>query len=153
MVRNCSFLSIIVSKHYFLNGNQVWQTFFVKTTHTNSCQYPIINYPVLDYIEEPPSREFEVEVCDCFIGVLLAFNLQFKDANSNVLVDTLSRRVSVKTFMEKILLLLNREEDPTTIIEVLYQYIRGPEVSINQAYSHIILCLLVRNGILLPKLF
>ena len=83
----------------------------------------------------------------------MAYNLQFKDANSNVLVDTLSRRVSVKTFMEKILLLLNREEDPTTIIEVLYQYIRGPEVSTNQAYSHIILCLLVRNGILLPKLF
>jgi hypothetical protein len=89
-----------------------------------------------DYIEEPPSREFEVEVCDVFIGVLLAFNLQFKDANSNVLVDTLSRRVSVKTFMEKILLLLNREEDPTTIIEVLYQYIRGPEGSTNQVYSH-----------------
>ena len=77
-----------------------------------------------------------MEVCDCFIGVLLAFNLQFKDANSNVLVDTLSRRVSVKTFMEKILLLLNREEDPTTIIEVLYQYIRVPEGSKNQAYSH-----------------
>ena len=77
---------------------------------------------LLDYIEDPPSREFEVEVCDVFIGVLLAFNLQFKDANSNVLVDTLSRRMSVKTFMEKILLLLNREEDPTTIIEVLYYY-------------------------------
>jgi len=73
---------------------------------------------LLDYIEDPPSREFEVEVCDVFIGVLLAFNLQFKDANSNVLVDTLSRRMSVKTFMEKILLLLNREEDPTTIIEM-----------------------------------
>ena len=66
----------------------------------------------------------------------MAFNLQFKDANSNVLVDTLSRRVSVKTFMEKILLLLNREEDPTTIIEVLYQYFRVPEGSTNQAYSH-----------------
>ena len=77
-----------------------------------------------------------MEVCDCFIGVLLAYNLQFKDANSNVLVDTLSRRVSVKTFMEKILLLLNREEDPTTIIEVLYRYIRDPEGSTNQAYSH-----------------
>ena len=73
----------------------------------------------IDYIEEPPSREFEVEVCDVFIGVLLAFNLQFRDGASNVLVDTLSRRMSVKTFMEKILLLLNREEDPTTIIEVL----------------------------------
>jgi len=82
---------------------------------------------LLDYIEEPPSREFEVEVCDCFIGVLLAFNLQFKDANSNVLVDTLSRRVSVKTFMEKILLLLNREEDPTTIIEGEYTGI-GAEI-------------------------
>jgi len=75
---------------------------------------------LLDYIEDPPSREFEVEVCDVFIGVLLAFNLQFKEANSNVLVDTLSKRMSVKTFMEKILLLLNREEDPTTIIEGEY---------------------------------
>lgn len=72
---------------------------------------------LLDYIEEPPSREFEVEVCDVFIGVILALNLQFHSIADNVVVETVSRRLSVKTFMEKILLLLNREEDPTSIID------------------------------------
>ena len=75
---------------------------------------------LIDYIEDPPSRDFEVEVCDAFIGVLLAFNLQFRDVYSNVMIDTLGRRLSVKTFMEKILLLLNREEDPTAIIQGEY---------------------------------
>ena len=75
---------------------------------------------LLDFIEDPPNRQFEVEVCDVFIGVLLAYNLQFNDIANNTLIDTLSRRVNVKTFVEKILLLLNREEDPTAIIEGEY---------------------------------
>lgn len=75
---------------------------------------------LLDYIEDPPSRDFEVEVCDVFIGVILALNLQFKNAASNIVIDTLSNRLSVKTFMEKILLLLNREDDPTNIIDGEY---------------------------------
>lgn len=77
---------------------------------------------LLDYIEEPPSRHFEVEVCDVFIGVLLAYNLQFRDISSNTMIQTLSRRVNAKTFIEKILLLLNRDEDPTAIIEGEYTY-------------------------------
>lgn len=72
---------------------------------------------LIDYIEEPPSREFEVEVSDVFIGVLLAYNLQFRDIRDNVLIQTLARRINAKTFIEKILLLLNREEDPTAIID------------------------------------
>ena len=75
---------------------------------------------LIDYIEDPPSRNFEVEVCDVFLGVLLAYNLQFQDVHSNVLIDTVAKRLSVKAFMEKILLLLNRDEDPTTIIEGEY---------------------------------
>ena len=71
---------------------------------------------LMDYIEDPPNREFEVEVCDVFIAVLLAYNLQFPAIHSNIFIETLANRANTKTFMEKILLLLNREEDPTTVI-------------------------------------
>ena len=57
-----------------------------------------------------------MEVCDVFIGVLLAYNLQFSAIHSNIFIETLANRVNTKTFLEKILLLLNREEDPTTVI-------------------------------------
>ena len=63
---------------------------------------------LLDFIEDPPSRQFEVEVCDVYIGVLLAYNLQFNDISSNTMIQTLSKRANVKSFIEKILLMLNR---------------------------------------------
>ena len=88
---------------------------------------------LLDFIEDPPNRQFEVEVCDVFIGVLLAYNLQLKDISNNTLIDTLSRRVNVKTFVEKILLLLNREEDPTAIIEGEYT---GVDYNVHEREVH-----------------
>jgi hypothetical protein len=84
---------------------------------------------LIDYIEEPPNRDFEVEVADVYLGVLLSYNLQFNEISSNVMVQTLSRRSSVKAFMEKILLLLNREEDPTVIVEGEYA---DPETNIHR---------------------
>ncbi len=75
---------------------------------------------LLDAIEEPHSREFEVECSDAYLGVLLSYNLQFHDRDSNLLITTLARKSSVKTFIEKVLLLLNREEDPSAILEGEY---------------------------------
>ncbi len=46
----------------------------------------------------------------------LSYNLQFADVSSNVLVDCLAGRSGAKTWTEKVLLLLNREEDPTSIV-------------------------------------
>lgn len=84
---------------------------------------------LLDFIEEPPSREHEMEVVDVFMGLLLSYNLQFNEISSNMMINTLARRSSAKTFMEKVLLLLNRDEDPSAIVEGEYQ---DPETSIHR---------------------
>lgn len=71
---------------------------------------------LLDYIEAPPSADSEQEIPDIFIGLALAYNLQFRDISTNVMVSCLSGRAGAKTWTEKILLLLNRDEDPTLIV-------------------------------------
>ena len=57
---------------------------------------------LLDQIENPPSREHEREVCDVFIGLLLSYNLQFKEKGSNITVKSLMRRSGAKAFTEQV---------------------------------------------------
>ncbi len=71
---------------------------------------------LLDYVEAPPTCDAEREVPDVFIGLALSYNLQFADIRSNVLINCLANRSGAKTWTEKVLLLLNREEDPTAIV-------------------------------------
>eukprot|EP00095_Tigriopus_kingsejongensis_P003296 snap_masked-scaffold355_size198070-processed-gene-0.1 protein:Tk03296 transcript:snap_masked-scaffold355_size198070-processed-gene-0.1-mRNA-1 annotation:"nck-interacting protein with sh3 domain isoform x1" len=71
---------------------------------------------LLDYIEAPPTTDLDHEIPDVFIGLALSYNLQFHDIHTNVMVSCLSGRSGAKTWTEKILLLLNREEDPTAIL-------------------------------------
>ncbi|TRY70898.1 hypothetical protein TCAL_02794 [Tigriopus californicus] len=71
---------------------------------------------LLDYIEAPPTPDSEHEIPDVFIGLALSYNLQFPDIQTNVMVSCLSGRSGAKTWTEKVLLLLNREEDPTAIV-------------------------------------
>uniref|UniRef100_A0A0K2V8L6 SH3 domain-containing protein n=1 Tax=Lepeophtheirus salmonis TaxID=72036 RepID=A0A0K2V8L6_LEPSM len=72
---------------------------------------------VLEQIESPESFEHEKEMSDVFVGLLLSYNLQFsKEASSrNILMEVLSEQRVAKVYTEKILLLLNREEDPSAI--------------------------------------
>ncbi len=71
---------------------------------------------LLDYIEAPPTADSEHEIPDVFVGLALAYNLQFFDLSTNVLVSGLAGRAGAKAWTEKILLLLNREEDPCDIL-------------------------------------
>ncbi|XP_061389219.1 NCK-interacting protein with SH3 domain [Musca vetustissima] len=54
---------------------------------------------------------------DMVISLVLAFNLQFNDSNHNVVVEAMQTLPSAKVFTEKILLLLNREEDPIKLLK------------------------------------
>ncbi|CAD7090219.1 unnamed protein product [Hermetia illucens] len=53
---------------------------------------------------------------DTVIALLLAFNLQFNDFTQNIVIEAMQKLSSAKTFTEKILLMLNREEDPVKIL-------------------------------------
>ncbi|XP_020714662.1 NCK-interacting protein with SH3 domain isoform X2 [Ceratitis capitata] len=54
---------------------------------------------------------------DMVISLILAFNLQFTDFSQNVVVEAMQSLPSAKIFTEKILLLLNREEDPIKLLK------------------------------------
>uniref|UniRef100_A0A1B0FCZ5 SPIN90/Ldb17 leucine-rich domain-containing protein n=1 Tax=Glossina morsitans morsitans TaxID=37546 RepID=A0A1B0FCZ5_GLOMM len=54
---------------------------------------------------------------DLVITLILAFNLQFVDPVQNPIVEAMQTVPTVKAFTEKILLLLNREEDPVKLLK------------------------------------
>ncbi|KAK9513035.1 hypothetical protein O3M35_001317 [Rhynocoris fuscipes] len=57
--------------------------------------------------------EVSSEIADVMLTLLLSYNLQFKPKSvSNITVQAVTEAACVKTFTEKVLLLINREEDP-----------------------------------------
>ncbi|XP_022905366.2 NCK-interacting protein with SH3 domain [Onthophagus taurus] len=72
---------------------------------------------ILNYIECPPAEDIDEEIPDLFLNFILAYNLQFHTLHENVVVNVLSEKSLAKTFTEKLLLLINREEDPVNIFD------------------------------------
>lgn len=72
---------------------------------------------VLNQIEDPPDADREDEVADGLVGLLLSYNLHFKTTRVNTVMQVMSRRNVFRTLSEKVLLLLNRENDPTALFE------------------------------------
>ncbi|XP_017064420.1 NCK-interacting protein with SH3 domain isoform X1 [Drosophila eugracilis] len=54
---------------------------------------------------------------DMVIALLLAFNQQFSEHTFNVIIEGMQNLPSAKVFTEKLLLLLNREDDPTRLLK------------------------------------
>ncbi|XP_036415124.1 NCK-interacting protein with SH3 domain-like [Colossoma macropomum] len=72
---------------------------------------------LLDVIEDGLPSDPTEQLPDLFINLLLAFNLHLTVPDSNTVMQTLIKRHNVKTLTEKILLLLNRGEDPVCIFK------------------------------------
>ncbi|XP_038215929.1 NCK-interacting protein with SH3 domain [Zerene cesonia] len=72
---------------------------------------------LLELIESPPETDVDEQIPDLFLTLLLAYNLQFDNPFENILLNALETMDNAKTFCEKILLLLNREEDPVRIFD------------------------------------
>ena len=71
---------------------------------------------LLENIENPTSREHERDVCDVFIGLVLSYNMQFKDKASNVTVKCLTKRNSAKAFTEQVIICLSVSRAPNLTI-------------------------------------
>lgn len=67
-----------------------------------------INF-IFNHIEDPPDTDVDDQIPDLFVTLILAYNLQFRSINDNILLKAIADRSVAKTFTEKILLLLNRE--------------------------------------------
>ncbi|XP_007499883.2 NCK-interacting protein with SH3 domain isoform X2 [Monodelphis domestica] len=72
---------------------------------------------LLDVVEEGLPSDTTDQLPDLFVNLLLAFNLHIPDPENNVIMSTVSKRSNVKIFTEKLLLLLNRGDDPVRIFK------------------------------------
>ncbi|KAK3580163.1 hypothetical protein CHS0354_030278 [Potamilus streckersoni] len=67
---------------------------------------------LFDVMENPPSPEFEDQVTDILVNLILAFNLHFQEVKDNTVMQVLASKGTMKVFTEKLLLLINRGVDP-----------------------------------------
>ncbi|XP_035773983.1 NCK-interacting protein with SH3 domain-like [Anopheles albimanus] len=67
---------------------------------------------LLNLIESPPDCDVREVLPDIMTNLILSFNLQFEHCGDNVVLDAMEQLKTAKTFTEKILMLINREEDP-----------------------------------------
>ncbi|XP_014107254.1 NCK-interacting protein with SH3 domain isoform X1 [Parus major] len=72
---------------------------------------------LLDVIEDGLPSDTTDQLPDLFVNVLLAFNLHIPVPEHSVIMTTISKHSNVKTFTEKLLLLLNRGDDPVSIFK------------------------------------
>ncbi|XP_009994980.1 PREDICTED: NCK-interacting protein with SH3 domain [Chaetura pelagica] len=72
---------------------------------------------LLDVIEDGLPSDTTDQLPDLFVNVLLAFNLHIPVPEHSVIMTTISKHSNVKTFTEKLLLLLNRGDDPVCIFK------------------------------------
>uniref|UniRef100_A0A5F8GLY9 NCK interacting protein with SH3 domain n=1 Tax=Monodelphis domestica TaxID=13616 RepID=A0A5F8GLY9_MONDO len=72
---------------------------------------------LLDVVEDGLPSDTTDQLPDLFVNLLLAFNLHIPDPENNVIMSTVSKRSNVKIFTEKLLLLLNRGDDPVRIFK------------------------------------
>ncbi|XP_063994558.1 NCK-interacting protein with SH3 domain isoform X1 [Diachasmimorpha longicaudata] len=84
-------------------------------THVEQLGPEFISF-LLELIEDPPDTDLDDQIPDLFLNLILSYNLQFSNSE-NILLSSLKTRSNAKTFTQKILLLLNREEDPVRIFD------------------------------------
>ena len=71
---------------------------------------------LLEKIENSSERDIEEDLADIFMGLIASYNLQFESPADNIVLKYLGKANNAKVFTEKLLLLLNREDDPADII-------------------------------------
>ena len=63
---------------------------------------------LLDSIESPPSDDYEEQLPDAFLNMVLAFNQHFPEPESNLVMKALKQRPNPRNFSEKLMYLINR---------------------------------------------
>ena len=82
---------------------------------------------LLGKVEQSSELEPEEDLADTFMGLLASYNLQFGQSCDNLVLQSLGQASTAKIFTEKLLLLLNREDDPAEII--------GPRTGLNSIHK------------------
>ena len=82
---------------------------------------------LLNKVEQSSEVDLEEDLADTFMGLICSYNLQFEQASDNLVLKSLRKVENAKIFTEKLLLLLNREDDPAAII--------GPRTGTNSIHK------------------
>ncbi|CAG7718964.1 unnamed protein product [Allacma fusca] len=85
----------------------------MPVTHFDQVGESFLNV-ILDCIENPPNDD--EAIVDVFTNLVLAYNLQFKNVGENVVLHALAKRDNAKAFTQKVVYLLNWEEDPIAVL-------------------------------------
>ncbi|XP_065060332.1 NCK-interacting protein with SH3 domain-like [Rhopilema esculentum] len=72
---------------------------------------------VFDCVERPHLDDKYDQIPYSLVSVLLSFNQHMKDPSENRVLKVISCRTDLKVFSEKLLLLVNREDDPVAIFD------------------------------------
>ncbi|CAH1265549.1 NCKIPSD [Branchiostoma lanceolatum] len=72
---------------------------------------------LLSHVEEPPEEDVHEQVPDLFLNLILAFNLHFSDPKDNLVMKAIASSSNVRAFSEKIMLLVNRGDDPVHMFD------------------------------------
>ncbi|CAB3980984.1 NCK-interacting with SH3 domain-like [Paramuricea clavata] len=86
--------------------------------------YEYLNKKFVEYlvntVENPPcSKDDEDTLVNAFVTLILSYNQHFEDVKKNIVMQVLSDRGTSKTLTEKLMLLVNRGDDPVNIFGYL----------------------------------
>jgi hypothetical protein len=85
--------------------------------HFDTMKHDFVLF-MLNLIENPLDDDQTEFLSDVMINLLLAFNLQFDNFTENTILETMHQIKTSKSFTEKILLLINRDEsDPVFVLK------------------------------------
>lgn len=72
---------------------------------------------IIDYIENDEMKSSnEEKKTECMINLLLSYNLQFSNTESNIILTGLAQRNNAKVLTENLLILLNTESKHIILI-------------------------------------
>lgn len=87
----------------------------LSVSHQDHVSSEFITF-LLDNIESPDNIELQ-DIIDDLIYLILSFNLQFNENDDNVCIEAMQKMQCAKNFTEKVLLLINRENDPVALLK------------------------------------
>lgn len=84
--------------------------------HFDLMKHDFVHF-ILKLIENPLQDDQTEFLSDVMINLLLSFNLQFDGITENTVLEAMQQKKASKAFTEKILLLINREDDPVFVLK------------------------------------
>ncbi|XP_077983692.1 NCK-interacting protein with SH3 domain-like [Glandiceps talaboti] len=85
-------------------------------THYHQLNEAFVEF-LLEQIEKPLLEDEDEQIADLFVKLILAFNLHFQVPSDNTVMKVLAYRKNVKTFSEKVMILVNRGDDPVRMFD------------------------------------